>query len=61
MPWTGPNPDLRTGQIVKTDGPEQKMRENNKSIARGPAGIAKGPSGVAKGSYQKLSKKSAKM
>lgn len=61
MPWNGPNPDLRTGQNVKTEGPELNQRENNTSIARGPAGIAKGPAGVAKGSYQKHNKKSAKM
>lgn len=63
MTWTGPNPDLRTGQVRKPEGPEprDKKRENLKSIARGPGGLAKGPSGLAKGSYQKLNKKSAKM
>ncbi|XP_049692607.1 uncharacterized protein LOC110377584 isoform X3 [Helicoverpa armigera] len=60
MPWTGPDPELRSGQSVKTEGPEPRDRPFN--LARGPSGLAKGPAGIAKGSlYQKLSKKSAKM
>lgn len=62
MPWNGPDPDLRTGQIMNPEGPEPRdKKRENKSIARGPAGLAKGPSGMAKGTYQKLNKKSAKM
>ncbi|XP_050560034.1 uncharacterized protein LOC118263769 isoform X5 [Spodoptera frugiperda] len=60
IPWTGPDPDLRSGQGVKPDGPE--TRERLFSLARGPSGLAKGAAGLAKGSlYQKLNKKSAKM
>lgn len=60
MPWTGPDPELRSGQSVKTEGPEPRDRPFN--LARGPSGLAKGPAGIAKGSlYQKLSKKSAKI
>ncbi|XP_053624925.1 uncharacterized protein LOC128683375 isoform X6 [Plodia interpunctella] len=60
MAWNGPNPDLRSGQAVKAEGPES--RDRTASIARGPSGLAKGPAGLAKGSiYQKLNKKSAKM
>ncbi|XP_026331939.1 uncharacterized protein LOC113239236 isoform X2 [Hyposmocoma kahamanoa] len=62
MPWNGPDPDLRTGQIVKPEGPESRdKKRENKGIARGPAGLSKGPSGLAKGSYQKHTKKSAKI
>ncbi|XP_035431855.1 uncharacterized protein LOC118263769 isoform X4 [Spodoptera frugiperda] len=60
IPWTGPDPDLRSGQGVKPDGPE--TRERLFSLARGPSGLAKGAAGLAKGSlYQKLNKKSAKI
>ncbi|XP_053624924.1 uncharacterized protein LOC128683375 isoform X5 [Plodia interpunctella] len=60
MAWNGPNPDLRSGQAVKAEGPES--RDRTASIARGPSGLAKGPAGLAKGSiYQKLNKKSAKI
>ncbi|CAH0703172.1 unnamed protein product [Spodoptera exigua] len=60
IPWTGPDPDLRSGQGVKPEGPE--TRERPFSLARGPSGLAKGAAGLAKGSlYQKLNKKSAKI
>ncbi|XP_026736141.1 uncharacterized protein LOC113499797 isoform X2 [Trichoplusia ni] len=60
IPWTGPDPELCSGQAVKIEGPE--TREKPFSLARGPSGLAKGPAGIAKGSlYQKLSKKSAKI
>lgn len=60
MPWSGPDPELRSGQAVKAEGPESRDRPF--SLARGPAGVAKGPAGIAKGSmYQKLNKKSARM
>ncbi|CAH0577807.1 unnamed protein product [Chrysodeixis includens] len=60
IPWTGPDPELCSGQAVKTEGPES--RDKPFSLARGPSGLAKGPAGIAKGSlYQKLSKKSAKI
>ncbi|XP_075991101.1 uncharacterized protein LOC142986470 isoform X2 [Anticarsia gemmatalis] len=60
MPWSGPDPELRSGQVVKTDGPEP--RDKAYPLARGPSGLAKGPAGLAKGSiYQKLNKKSAKI
>lgn len=60
MPWTGPDPELRSGQVVKTEGPEPRDRAF--SLARGPASLAKGPANLAKGSlYQKMNKKSAKM
>ncbi|KAJ8738011.1 hypothetical protein PYW08_000606 [Mythimna loreyi] len=59
-PWKGPDPELRSAQPVKAEGPHP--RERPVSNARGPTGLAKGPSGIAKGSlYQKLSKKSAKI
>ncbi|CAH2035702.1 unnamed protein product, partial [Iphiclides podalirius] len=60
MAWNGPNRDLRRGQTVKPEGPEQ--RDKKFTLARGPSGLAKGPAGNAKGSiYQKLAKKSAKI
>lgn len=60
MPWNGPDPELRSGQSVKIEGPEP--RDKPATLARGPSGLAKGPAGMAKGSlYQKLNKKSAKM
>ncbi|XP_068618637.1 uncharacterized protein [Battus philenor] len=60
MAWNGPNPELRSGQSIKPEGPEQ--RGTKTSIARGSLGLAKGPAGIAKGSiYQKLTKKSAKI
>ncbi|CAB3226432.1 unnamed protein product [Arctia plantaginis] len=60
MPWSGPDPELRSRQAVKPEGPEPRDRPF--SLARGPSGIAKGPAGISKGSmYQKLSKKSAKI
>ncbi|KAJ8736790.1 hypothetical protein PYW07_000061 [Mythimna separata] len=59
-PWQGPDPELRSAQPVKAEGPHP--RERPAPTARGPTGLAKGPSGLAKGSlYQKLSKKSAKI
>ncbi|XP_022832968.1 uncharacterized protein LOC111360902 isoform X4 [Spodoptera litura] len=60
IPWTGPDPELRSGQGVKPEGPE--TRERPFSLARGPSGLAKGAAGLAKGSlYSKLNKKSAKI
>ncbi|CAK1588441.1 unnamed protein product [Parnassius mnemosyne] len=58
--WNGANPDLRSGNAVKPEGPEH--REKKFTLARGPSGLAKGPAGIAKGSlYQKFAKKSTKM
>lgn len=60
MIWNGPNPDLRNGQIVKAEGPEQ--RDKKLTLARGSSGLAKGPAGIAKGAmYQKLAKKSTEL
>ncbi|KAJ2954095.1 hypothetical protein O0L34_g2312 [Tuta absoluta] len=59
--WNGPNPDLRTGQVVSPSGPESRDKHII-THARGPQALAKGPSGLAKGSmFQKLNKKSAKI
>lgn len=62
LPWTGPDPVLRTGQCVTPEGPEPRRPSLAvATVARGPSALAKGPAGVAKGSVYKLNKKTAKM
>ncbi|GBP97560.1 hypothetical protein EVAR_63830_1 [Eumeta japonica] len=61
--WNGPNPELRTGTVIKAEGPEPRCSRAGPGAARGrdPA-LGKGPAGLAKGSaYQKLSKKTYKV